>query len=45
MTVYINYLEYKDEVPEFVANKYIEDMAEKYRDYKKVSVFNRKITK
>ena len=36
-----NYLEFKDEEPEIVANKYIEDMTEKYRDYKKVSIFNK----
>ncbi|NQT67163.1 MAG: hypothetical protein HQ569_06270 [Actinobacteria bacterium] len=34
-----NYLEFKDEEPEVVANKYIEDMTEKYRDYKKISIF------
>ena len=33
-----NYLEFKDEEPEIVANKYIEDMTEKYRDWKKVSI-------
>lgn len=33
-----NYLEFKDEEPEVVANKYISDMTEKYRDYKKVSI-------
>ncbi|MFZ3107086.1 MAG: hypothetical protein WA105_06885, partial [Candidatus Hydromicrobium sp.] len=30
-----NYLEYKDEEPQIVANKYIRDMTEKYRDWKK----------
>ena len=29
-----NYLEFKDEEPGVVANKYIEDMAIKYGDYK-----------
>ena len=33
-----NYLEFKDEEPEIVANKYIEDMTEKYRDWNKVSI-------
>ena len=33
-----NYLEFKDEEPEVVGNKYIEDMTEKYRDYKKISL-------
>ena len=28
-----NYLEFKDEKPEVIAHKYIEDMTEKYRDY------------
>lgn len=34
-----NYLEYKDEEPKVVANKYISDMTERYRDYKKISIF------
>jgi len=38
-----NYLEFKDEEPEVVANKYIEDMTEKYRDYKKISIFKKSI--
>jgi len=38
-----NYLEFKDEEPEVVANKYIEDMTKKYRDYKKVSISLKKI--
>jgi len=33
-----NYLEFKDEEPEVIANKYIEDMTEKYRNYKKISI-------
>ncbi len=33
-----NYLGFKDEEPEVVSNKYIEDMTEKYRDYKKISI-------
>lgn len=37
-----NYLEFKDEEPEVMAHKYIEDMTEKYRDYKKLSVFKKK---
>jgi len=37
-----NYLEFKDEVPEVMAHKYIEDMTEKYRDYKKISVNKKK---
>ncbi|MBE3115006.1 MAG: hypothetical protein IMZ59_05740 [Actinobacteria bacterium] len=28
-----NFLEFKDEKPEIIAHKYIEDMTEKYRDY------------
>lgn len=34
-----NYLEYKDEEPQIVANKYIRDMTEKYGDYRKVSIY------
>ena len=34
-----NYLEFKDEEPEVIANKYIEDMTEKYKDYKKISIY------
>jgi len=37
-----NYLEFKDEETEVMAYKYIEDMTEKYRDYKKISIFKRK---
>ena len=37
------YLEFKDEEPEIVANKYIEDMIEKYRDYKKISIYKKDI--
>jgi hypothetical protein len=33
-----NYLEFKDEEPEVVANKYIENMTEKYRNYKKILI-------
>lgn len=33
-----NYLEFKDEIPEVLINKYIDDMNEKYGDYKKVSI-------
>jgi len=38
-----NYLEFKDEEPEVVPHKYIEDMTEKYRDYKKVSIYKKNI--
>jgi len=34
-----NYLEFKDEPPETLIHQYINDMTEKYGDYKKVSVF------
>lgn len=34
-----NYLEFKDETPEVLIHQYINDMTEKYRDYKKVSIF------
>jgi len=37
-----NYLENKNEEPEVVANKYIEDMTEKYGDYKKFSIYKEK---
>jgi len=37
-----NYLEFKDEEPQVIAHKYIEDMTEKYRDYSKVSIFKKK---
>ncbi|GAI28850.1 unnamed protein product [marine sediment metagenome] len=37
-----NYLEYKDEEPKVAANRYISDMTEKYRDYKKISIYKRK---
>lgn len=40
-----NYLEFKDEKPKVVANRYIEDMTRKYGDYRKVSVLKRKIAK
>ncbi|MBE3090339.1 MAG: hypothetical protein IMZ45_04795 [Actinobacteria bacterium] len=40
-----NYLEFKDEEPEVVANKYIEDMTEKYGNYKKISILKRKMSK
>ncbi len=33
-----NYLEFKDEEPEIVANKYVSDMTEKYGDYKKILI-------
>jgi len=32
-------LEYKDGMTEFAANKHIEDMTKKYREYKKVSKY------
>ena len=35
-----NYLEFKDEEPEVMANKYIEDMTKKYKDYKKISIYS-----
>jgi len=38
-----NYLEFKDEEPKVMAHKYIEDMTEKYKDYKKVSISLKKI--
>jgi len=38
-----NYLEFKDEEPEITTNKYIEDMTEKYRDYRKISIYKNKI--
>jgi len=31
-------LEFKDEEPEVMVNKYIEDMTRKYGDYKKISI-------
>lgn len=37
-----SYLEYKDEEPKVVANKYIEDMTKKYGDYKKISIYLKK---
>lgn len=37
-----NYLEFKDEEPEIVANKYISDITEKYGDYKKFSIYKEK---
>ena len=40
-----NYLEFKDEEPEVVANRYIEDMTEKYGGYKKISFLKRKMSK
>jgi len=33
-----NYLEFKDEEPQVIAHKYIEDMTEKYGDYRKISI-------
>jgi len=33
-----NYLEFKDEEPENFIHQFIEDMTEKYRDYRKVSI-------
>lgn len=33
-----NYLEFKDETPEVLIHQYINDMTEKYRDYRKVSI-------
>jgi len=38
-----NYLELKDEEPKIVANRYIEDMTEKYEDYKKFSILGKKV--
>ncbi len=40
-----NYLEFKDEEPKVIAHRYIEDMTEKYGDYKKVSINNRHLKK
>lgn len=37
-----NYLEFKDELPETLIHQYIDDMTEKYRDYKKVSIYKGK---
>ncbi len=34
-----NYLEFKDETPEILTHKYIEDMTRKYGDYRKISVY------
>jgi len=34
-----NYLEFKDEEPENFTHQFIDDMTEKYRDYKKVSIY------
>jgi len=36
-----NYLEFKDEEPETLIHQYINDMTEKYGDYKKVSIVNK----
>lgn len=33
-----DYLEFKDETPETLIHQYINDMNEKYRDYRKVSI-------
>lgn len=33
-----NYLEFKDEEPQVIAHRYISDMTEKYRDYRKISL-------
>ena len=38
-----NYLEYKDEELVITANKCIKDMTEKYREYKKISIYKDKI--
>jgi len=37
-----NYLEFKDEEPENFIHQFIEDMTEKYRDYRKVLIYKRK---
>ena len=37
-----NYLEFKDELPETLIHQYIDDMTDKYRDYKKVSIYKGK---
>ena len=37
------HLEFKDEEPEVMAHKYINDMTEKYRDYRKVSIYRKQI--
>lgn len=34
-----NYLEFKDEEPEIITHKYIEDITEKYGGYKKILIF------
>ena len=34
-----NYLEFKDESPETLIHQYINDMTEKYGDYRKLSIF------
>jgi len=36
-----NHLEFKDEEPETLAGRCVEDMTEKYREYKKVSIFKK----
>jgi len=38
-----NYLEFKDEEPQVMAHKYIEDMTKKYGDYKKVPIHKNKV--
>jgi len=36
-----NYLDFKDEEPETLIHQYIDGMTEKYRDYRKISIFTR----
>jgi uncharacterized membrane protein YbaN (DUF454 family) len=38
-----NYLDFKDEEPQVIAHKYISDITEKYRYYKKVPIRRKKI--
>ncbi len=38
-----NYLEFKEELPETLIHQQINDMTEKYRDYKKVSIRTKKL--
>lgn len=37
-----NYLDSKDEELQVIAYKFISDMTEKYRDYKKISIYNKR---
>jgi len=37
-----NYLEFKDRESEALTNKYIEDMTQMYRDYKKISIYEQR---